>query len=1356
MLTRLFVFTISLFVAADVLARDIYVPPALDEWRSWVLDGHDHLACPLVYHRAQHHCVWVSSTTLAADGGGLSFSLDARLFAPRWLALPGEDKHWPVDVSMLVKGKRIAMPVRSREGRPQVYLDSGEYTLGGRINWQRVPTSIALPANSGLIDLSLDGAKVSRPEIDDAGRLWLRQRRAADVEHAENTENIQVFRLLRDDNPAQLVTRMVLDISGEAREILTGQFLLDNFVPLSLHSELPARIEENNNVRVQVKPGRWRIELRARYQGVLSSLSYQKRSPIWPDAEIWAVQPNRSLRSVQVRGADAIDPSQTNMPEEWRGFPAYRLQSQQALWLDETRRGDPTPEADDLRLQRDLFLDFDGAAFTVADKLSGQVKRSWRLDVQPNVALGSAVLNGTPQLITQSRDGLTRGIELRQGSIGLNAVSRLERPGVLPASGWRHDVERLGATLHLPPGWSLLASSGADSAAFSWLARWSLWDIFLLLIIVVAMYRLCGPGAAAIAFFSLLLIYHRAGAPLFIWLNLVAVLALLGVTTGRLKRWLSFYQLFSFILLAFILLPFAVDQVRQAVYPQLKHQTGGFAFDGGFMAEAPLPEQADLARPEAAPAVEAQAATADAPGRVRESVGKLHKKRGYALESRSPGVSTEHDPNAMIQTGPGVPTWTWDRIALSWNGPVAQSEMLRLYLVPPWLNRLGHLLAVLMSLLLAWVLFSRSKDIAAVNMPELKAAAATASLPCVFLLGAAQPAVVDAAVEIDSAILDELQKRLLRAAQCLPQCAAVEQAGLRAQNNRLTVNMVVDAQDAVAVGLPAWRSGWLPQNVTVAGKPAVLRFGAVGQLFVFLPRGRHRIVLDGAINSEVIELRFGMPIHNFSALHEGWDLSGARDGFVATGTVQLRRLQRDNVAQDDLLPDPVPPFVTVSRQLNLGLEWRMVTTVTRVAPAQGAITLAVPLLSGEAPMTELARRENAVVVVFAPDQHTVSWQSLIEQRDKVNVVAPQHHRWAELWSLQASPVWHLDFAGIAPIKQEGGDLHAPVWMPWPGESLEVSVARPQAVAGDSLTLDAASLRHNVGQRANKTHLDLRIRSSRGGNYPLVLPADATLESLRVDGVPQALVRTAGKIEIPLRPGSQQVQLSWRGDRGVQWRSSIPRLDLGDNATNLTLQMELPRDRWPLFVGGPPLGPAVLLWGVFLVVALASALLAKSDLTPLRFHHWLLLGLGVASTNIYTPLLIVAWLFCLGLRGRFNGAVTPAYFKLMQSALLMLTLVALVSLLAAIPMGLLAKPDMHIVGNGSHAYFFQWYQDRIAGPSPSAWVVSAPLLYYRLVMLAWSLWLALALLDWLKWGWSQLSRNGLWRRQDAVVQGSENG
>jgi hypothetical protein len=44
----------------------------------------------------------------------------------------------------------------------------------------------------------------------------------------------------------------------------------------------------------------------------------------------------------------------------------------------------------------------------------------------------------------------------------------------------------------------------------------------------------------------------------------------------------------------------------------------------------------------------------------------------------------------------------------------------------------------------------------------------------------------------------------------------------------------------------------------------------------------------------------------------------------------------------------------------------------------------------------------------------------------------------------------------------------------------------------------------------------------------------------------------------------------------------------------------------------------------------------------------------------------------------------------------------------------------------------------------AWLFSVPVLVYRLAMLAWALWLAQALLRWMRWGWQCFSSGELWR------------
>jgi ABC-type Na+ efflux pump permease subunit len=46
--------------------------------------------------------------------------------------------------------------------------------------------------------------------------------------------------------------------------------------------------------------------------------------------------------------------------------------------------------------------------------------------------------------------------------------------------------------------------------------------------------------------------------------------------------------------------------------------------------------------------------------------------------------------------------------------------------------------------------------------------------------------------------------------------------------------------------------------------------------------------------------------------------------------------------------------------------------------------------------------------------------------------------------------------------------------------------------------------------------------------------------------------------------------------------------------------------------------------------------------------------------------------------------------------------------------------------------------------PQVWVISWTSWIYRFAMLIWALWLAFALLGWLRWGWHCFSYQELWR------------
>lgn len=305
--------------------------------------------------------------------------------------------------------------------------------------------------------------------------------------------------------------------------------------------------------------------------------------------------------------------------------------------------------------------------------------------------------------------------------------------------------------------------------------------------------------------------------------------------------------------------------------------------------------------------------------------------------------------------------------------------------------------------------------------------------------------------------------------------------------------------------------------------------------------------------------------------------------------------------------------------------------------------------------------------------------------------------------------------------------------------------------GQILTIDTSRIESRAGERATDRTLSLTLRSSHGGQHTLTLPDETQLLSVTINGTAQPIRQEGAKVTLPLTPGSQIAVLKLRDPEGITGRLVTPAIDLGIPSVNTDLNVQLGQDRWVLLTGGPALGPAVLFWGVLIVIAIIAVGLGRINITPLKWWHWFLLGIGLSQTPIWEGVVIAGWLLALGARRGIRPDMDRIWFNLMQFGLGFLTIVALLMLFDAIKQGLLGLPEMQIAGNNSTAYNLNWYQDRSNAVLPQAWILSVPLFVYRLTMLAWALWLAFALLKWLRWGWSCYSHGGMWRPKPKIVQ-----
>jgi hypothetical protein len=605
------------------------------------------------------------------------------------------------------------------------------------------------------------------------------------------------------------------------------------------------------------------------------------------------------------------------------------------------------------------------------------------------------------------------------------------------------------------------------------------------------------------------------------------------------------------------------------------------------------------------------------------------------------------------------------------------------------------------------------------------------------------------------ALLQELQRRLTKPPDCKPSCASIARLAIEVRDDRMRLRLEAHAAVASAVPLPAGTpdaEGFGIEAVLVDSRASdALRRASDGTSWVALAPGVHDVLVDARIapGAERIDVSLLLPPGAVTVDAPGWSVEGLEGQGGAIGALTLRRDATpgaESTAAPSLGAVPPPVFAYVERTLVLGIAWQVETRVVRLSALGQAVSLEVPLLEGEALATDgIPVQDGRARVALAADQSEIAWTSSLTPRDTIALRAPESVAWVEAWQLQVEPIWHVDAQGIAPIAVAEDDP-APLrsWRPWPGETLTLSVRRPLGVGGGTLTIDRAHIEVQPGRRSRDATLDLTLRSTQGGRHMITLPEGAELRAVRIDGLEQPLRAEGRELSLPIRPGAQQMRVAWRSAEPMSWRIAAPDVALGAPAVNLAAVVRMPEDRWILALGGPRLGPYVLFWSVLGVLALVAYGLSRVPGVPLRFHHWLLLGVGLTQVPIWMGAIVAGWLLALAWRRAHGAVLEPGTFDVVQIALVIGTVLALWALFAAIRQGLLGAPEMQIGGNGSSAGHLAWYQDRSAGELPAARVYSVPLFVYRAAMLAWALWLAFALLRWLRWGWESFSEGGLWR------------
>jgi hypothetical protein len=363
------------------------------------------------------------------------------------------------------------------------------------------------------------------------------------------------------------------------------------------------------------------------------------------------------------------------------------------------------------------------------------------------------------------------------------------------------------------------------------------------------------------------------------------------------------YRNLCWLALVAIVVPFMVTQLRIGFYPQLEHHLPAMPAN---IADADNIQDIATVDIRSMEGMDSQMPAAPA----------LMVRKSQALMRESTPSSTTFDridPEAQLQTGPGLPTWQWHRVMLNWNGSVDPQHKVRLWYVSPFMNLLLHILqavlAGLMTLKLLGVLsFQRLHQISRFGLMVL--------IPLLML-----PAPDTFADLPDAAMLEQLKQRLQQSPQCLPRCAEVSNMTIHLDGKGLEIEWQLHAQEALAVPLPASQQQWMPQRISVDGRDAASLIRQGDRLWLAVEAGVHKVLMHGPILDEDKCLLALPLIPQYTQIRaEGWRVNGLYEHGKVGPQLEFNRLQV-NERPNRLIPTTVfPPFVRIERTLHLGGE----------------------------------------------------------------------------------------------------------------------------------------------------------------------------------------------------------------------------------------------------------------------------------------------------------------------------------------------------------------------------------------------------------------------------------------------------
>lgn len=394
-------------------------------------------------------------------------------------------------------------------------------------------------------DMTSNGGEIFLNEIQSETAVKPQQ-----THETRDALEVKIYRLIEDNQPMRLTTRVDFLSSKERKQISLGALIPKDFNVSQINSNQVGLEYVNNNFLVDLPIGSSSIDIGAvSYQDV-KEISLPSIGSI-SGAELVAVSGNQAQRSMSILGNDgnaveAIDPSVSHpvvfkskllknkddqasemflkMPDIWSQFNTFYIKNP-VIKLQYSNIEKDTDIENKIQTSRQTWIGFsenplqlDEISFIKGNKQGKQVILN---DFNPE----GVSINQNPVIIFKDKDEKTFNMPNYNSSLSIigstNDKSELKK-NILEADNTINNW-----AVYLAPGNKLWFYSGAERIDNSWSSYWSLYTLFGLALISIGFYRIFNPTIGIISAVSIILNLEYNIIAWVLWPVLLVLLALL-------------------------------------------------------------------------------------------------------------------------------------------------------------------------------------------------------------------------------------------------------------------------------------------------------------------------------------------------------------------------------------------------------------------------------------------------------------------------------------------------------------------------------------------------------------------------------------------------------------------------------------------------------------------------------------------------------------------------------------------------------------------------------------------------------------------------------------------------------------